>query len=150
MRATQGVSPVDNLTYLDRHRPSVNPRGLSLLLAKIGVTDNSTPDTCDVTDNDSRDALDMTDAEIQEEIQLLRDRLMTLTITLQYRDTDDQPTKARRRQPAPVRRCAVCETEYQPKRRDSHTCSPRCRQRAHRRRNGSQKAIRINISEPSP
>ena len=134
----QGVSPVDNLTYLDRHRPSVNPRGLSLLLAKIGVTDNSTPDTCDVTDNDSRDALGMSDAEIREEVQLLRDRLLTLTVTLQYRDTDDQPPTTRRRQPVPERRCDVCGVEYTPKRRDGRTCSPRCRQRAHRQHNGSQ------------
>lgn len=41
---------------------------------------------------------------------------------------------ARRRQPIPPRNCAVCETEYQPKRRDSQNCSARCRQRAHRQR----------------
>lgn len=57
---------------------------------------------------------------------------------------------ARRRQPIPLRICAMCETEYQPKRRDSQYCSVRCRQRAHRRRNGLQKVIRVNISEPSP
>lgn len=151
---------MDELTHPDRHRPGLNQRGLSLLLASLpaegvpptaAVTDNDKHESRDVTDRDEcrdiRNASDMTDVEIQEEIQLLRSRLMTLTVTLQYRGMDDQPTNARRRQPLPPRTCAVCETEYQPKRRDSQYCSGRCRQRAHRRRNGSQKDTRVPFVE---
>ena len=103
-------------------------RGLSALLASLpaegvpptpAVTDNGKYESRDVTDDECRDIRDMTDAEVQEEIQLLRSRLMTLTVTLQYRGMDDQSTNARRRQPLPPRRCAACETEYRPKRRDA-------------------------------
>ena len=55
---------------------------------------------------------------------------------------------ARRRQPVPSRTCAACDTEYQPKRRDARYCSGRCRQKAHRRRNGSHMANAVAITEP--